>query len=133
MPAHVLTVYRPSEPGRKPIPKKVREELNELTLLDLFNTTQPKSIHIITVLDSFHTQSGPWIIIPKMDTIAICLRMALEELSGKVDRICEGLIEGLRHLHKLCIAHQDINPNNLLVDQAFCLNNRLRCGLAGSA
>lgn len=121
MPPHVLTVYRPSEPGKKLIAKKVREESNELTLLDLLSTTQPKSIHIITLLDSFHTQFGPWIIIPKMDTIANCLEMAPEELSSKVDQIGEGLIEGLRHLHRLCIAHRDINPNNLLVDQAFCL------------
>ncbi|PCH35347.1 kinase-like protein, partial [Wolfiporia cocos MD-104 SS10] len=36
-------------------------------------------------------------------------------------QICWGLIKGLAYLHKLCIAHRDIKPDNLVVDQDFCL------------
>ncbi|PCH41837.1 kinase-like protein, partial [Wolfiporia cocos MD-104 SS10] len=36
-------------------------------------------------------------------------------------QICWGLIEGLEYLHKLCIAHRDIKPDNLVVDQDFRL------------
>ncbi|KIY48598.1 kinase-like protein, partial [Fistulina hepatica ATCC 64428] len=31
------------------------------------------------------------------------------------------LIKGLAYLHKLCIAHRDIKPDNLLVERNFCL------------
>lgn len=121
MPSNILTVYRPSEPDKKLIAKKVREESNELLILDLLNTTQPKSIHVVPSIDSFHTQSALWIITPKMDRIVDYLRLAPEQLSGRVNKLCDGLIEGLGYLHGLCLAHRDIKPNNLLVDQAFCL------------
>jgi len=32
-----------------------------------------------------------------------------------------GLIRGVAFLHKLCIAHRDIKPHNLVVDRNFCL------------
>ena len=121
MPTHILTVFRPSDPGKKLIAKKVCEESNELMILNLLNTTQPQSIHVVRLLDSFHTQSGLWIIMPKMDTITDYLRIAPKQLSSKVNRLCEDLIEGLGYLHGLSIAHRDIKPNNLLVDQTFCL------------
>ena len=31
------------------------------------------------------------------------------------------MIKGLVHLHQLCIAHRVIKPDNLVVDQDFCL------------
>lgn len=121
MPNHVLTVFRPSDPNNKLIAKKVREDSNELRILNILNSTQPQSPHVIPLLDSFRTQSGLWMIIPKMDTITDYLRIAPSQLSSRVNQVCEGLIEGLGHLHGLCIAHRDIKPNNLLVDQTFCL------------
>ncbi|KAH9983025.1 kinase-like domain-containing protein, partial [Russula compacta] len=31
------------------------------------------------------------------------------------------LIEGIAYLHLFCVAHRDIKPQNLVVDEHFCL------------
>ncbi|KAI0245824.1 hypothetical protein BJV78DRAFT_1259964 [Lactifluus subvellereus] len=121
MPSHILTVYRPSDPSKELIAKKVRKKSNELEILKLLNTIQPKSEHVISLLDSFHTQSGPWAILSKMDTVADYVALAPNQLGGRVTQVCRDLIKGLAYLHKLCIAHRDIKPDNLVVDQDFCL------------
>src|SRR5216683_396214 len=68
MPPNILTVFRRSDPSEKFIAKKVREESNELEILKLLNNFQPRSEHIISLLDSFQVQSRTWAILPKMDT-----------------------------------------------------------------
>jgi len=105
----------------KVIAKKVRKESNELEILKLLNATQPKSDHVISLLDSFQGHSRTWAILPKMESIADCVEFAPEELESKVVQVCLGLIEGLAYLHRFCIAHRDIKPHNLLVDSDFCL------------
>ena len=44
-----------------------------------------------------------------------------KQLESKATKVCWGLIKGLAYLHELCIAHRDIKPDNLVVDQDFCL------------
>jgi hypothetical protein len=39
--------------------KNVRKESNELEILKILNTIQPKHEHVISLLGLFHTQSGP--------------------------------------------------------------------------
>jgi hypothetical protein len=52
MSSHIFTVYRPSDPSKELIAKKVRKDLNELEILKLFlNTIQPKPEHVISLLD----------------------------------------------------------------------------------
>ena len=120
-PSHILTVYRPSDRRKQLIAKKVREESNELEILRILDTTQPKSEHVISLLDSFYTHPGQWVILPKMETVATYLTINPSKLDDSVPRICWSLIKGLAYLHMHCIAHRDIKPENLVLDGDFCL------------
>jgi serine/threonine protein kinase len=115
MPSHILTVNQMSDPSKKFTAKKVHEESNELKIFKLLNTFQLKSEHIISLHESFQTQSTSWAILPKMIPLVGC------QLYGKVAQVCWGLIKGVAYLHKFCIAHRDIKPENLVVDWDFCL------------
>jgi serine/threonine protein kinase len=121
MPSHILTVYQRSDPSKRFIAKNVREESNELEIFKLLNTLQPKSEHIISLHESFETQSTSWAILPKMSSVVGYVSLAPDQLYGKVAQVCWGLIKGVAYLHKFCIAHRDIKPENLLVDSDFCL------------
>jgi serine/threonine protein kinase len=115
MPSHILTVYRRSNPSKKFIAKKIHEDSDELDILRHLNTSQLKSEHIISLHDSFQTQSTSWAILPKM------ISLPGGRLHGIVDQVCWGLINGVPYLHKFYIAHGDIKPDNLVVDRNFCL------------
>jgi hypothetical protein len=71
MPSNNFTVYWSSEPSKKLIAKKIREEMNELEIFRLLDTIKPKAEHVISLLDSFHTQSRSWAILPKMGSVKI--------------------------------------------------------------
>jgi len=120
-PSHILAVHRSSDPSKHLIAKKVREESNELEILRILDTTQPKSEHVIPLLDSFYMHPEQCVILPQMDTVTACLMMARRELNDSVAQVCWGLIKGLAYLHMHYIAHRDIKPDNLVVDKDFCL------------
>jgi serine/threonine protein kinase len=115
MPPHILTVYQQSDPSKKFIAKKIREDSDELKIFKLLDTFRLKSEHIISLHESFQTQSTSWAILPKM------ISLAGAQLHGKVTQVCLGLIKGVAYLHENCIAHRDIKPENLVVDCNFCL------------
>ena len=124
MPSHIITVYQPLDPSNELIAKKVRKESDELKILRRLNTIQPKSEHIVSLLDSFDLHSpqfASWAILPRMDTVRDYIEFEPQKLYGNVAKVCWGLIEGLTYLHELFIAHRDIKPENLLVGHGFCL------------
>jgi serine/threonine protein kinase len=103
--------------NKKFIAKKVREDSNELEMLRLLDTFPLKSDHVISLIDSFHD----WIILPKMVTVKGYVEFAPDLSESEVSQICLGLIKGVAYLHEHLIAHRDIKPDNLLLDNKFCL------------
>jgi serine/threonine protein kinase len=77
--------------------------------------------HVISLIESFHTQSGSWAILPELRSIQNQLHLGGRQLRGKVVQLCWGLVEGLASLHEHHIAHLDIKPDNLVYDDAFQL------------
>jgi len=65
VPPHILTVHQRSDPSKRFIAKKVGEEPNELEIFKLLNSFQPKCEHILSLHESFQTQSMSWAILPK--------------------------------------------------------------------
>jgi serine/threonine protein kinase len=115
MPSHILTVYRGSDPSKKFIAKKVHKKSDELNILKHLNDSIPKPENIISLHDSFRTKSTLWAILPKM------ISLTGARFHGGVAQVCWGLINGVAYLHKFYIAHGDIKPDNLVVDNNFCL------------
>ena len=116
-PDHILTVYRPMVSNKEFIAKNVREDSNELEMLRLLDTFPLKSDHVISLIDSFHG----WAILPKMVSVKNYVEFAPNLSESKVSQVCLGLIKGVAYLHEHHIAHRDIKPDNLVLDENFCL------------
>ncbi|KLO18143.1 kinase-like protein [Schizopora paradoxa] len=121
-PVNIFNVKRTADPGCKSlIAKKVRKDSDEVSILKRLSAMVPPPQHIISLLDSFDAPSGPWIILPKCTSVADYINNGPELLAGKLAQICWGLVEGVGYLHGVLIAHRDIKPDNLLVDNNFVL------------
>ncbi|KAL4257701.1 hypothetical protein AB1N83_010080 [Pleurotus pulmonarius] len=122
LPPNLLTVFRRSDPSALLVAKKIREGSDELEILRLLHRMRPPSDHIIALRDSFHGQRASWVILPKItNNVEDWLWYDPKQFSPHFAPVCWGLIAGLAHLHEHHIAHRDIKPDNLLVDDTFCL------------
>jgi len=116
-PDHILTVYRREDPDNEFIAKKVRKTSGELEILKIFDNMKSKPDHVIPLMESF----DGWAILPKMMTVQSYVENWPERLESKVVQVCLGLIKGVAFLHMYLVAHRDIKPDNLVLDQYFCL------------
>jgi serine/threonine protein kinase len=110
-----------SNPSKRFIAKRISKDSDEPTILKFIGLSRPQPENIISLIDSFHDQSGSWIILPELSDIRYTLKVDSNRLRNHIAQVCWGLIEGLAYLHKIYIAHRDINPNNLVVDRHCCL------------
>jgi hypothetical protein len=91
------------------IATKFREESNELEILRLLDAIQPKSEHVISLLDLFHTQSGSWAILPRIDSTKIYLALARSNLDS-ISEVWLGLIQGSHIFTSTSQEHQPRQP-----------------------
>jgi serine/threonine protein kinase len=118
LPDHIHRVYKASNRNMTFIAKRINKKSPEMEILTLLDSGKPGSEHIIRILEVIGTPFEQWIVLPKLSCV---YHMALTTLGDRAAQICSGLINGASYLHRLRIAHRDINPANLVVDNTFCL------------
>ncbi|KAI0291839.1 hypothetical protein BC826DRAFT_1176303 [Russula brevipes] len=108
-PDHILTVYRPEDPNKKFIAKKIREGSDEVKILTLLKDMKLKSHHVIQMIESF----GRWAILPKMIAVQdYYVESQSEGLGGKASRIFTAGAESLTGIS---------SPTTLSSARIFCL------------
>ncbi|KAH8987166.1 kinase-like domain-containing protein [Lactarius akahatsu] len=121
LPPHICTVYRRSDPNKTElIAKQLRDGSNELDILKHIHTIQPKSPHVISLIEAIPSITGGWLILPKLHSIRDQGFMDRRGVHGR-NQLGRGLIKGLAYLHEHRIAHRDVKPDNLVCDDVFRL------------
>ena len=114
------TVYRRGDRSKtKLIAKQVREGSNELHILEYLQTKQPRSPHIISLIEATPSIIKEWLIQPKWSR---CHQSVLDAhgVPGR-DQLGWGLVKGLAYLHEHSVARRDIRPKNLVCAAGFQL------------
>jgi serine/threonine protein kinase len=114
------TVYRRGDRSKTElIAKQVCEGSNELHILEYLKAQQPRSPHIISLIEATPRVTKEWLILPQHDR---CYQDVINRhgVAGR-DQLGWGLIKGLAYLHKHNIAHRDISPDNIVCDGDFQL------------
>ena len=114
------TVYRQGDQSKTElIAKRVRLGSNELNILEYLDKKQPRSPHIISLIDATPPITKKWLIQPKWSR---CHQSVLDAhgVPGR-DQLGWGLVKGLAYLHEHNVAHRDIRPQNLVCAAGFQL------------
>jgi len=104
------------------IAKHVDEQSIEPEILEYLHTIRP-SQRIIPLFDAVPTETGKWLIFPKMCTLDNYLYMFADnpQLGGTSAQLGCDLMEGLAYLHESGVAHLDVKPRNLVYTDDFHL------------
>ena len=119
LPPYMHTVYRRSDQSKTKLIAKQVSGSNELHILEYLETKQPRSPHIISLIEATPPITKEWLIQPKWSR---CHQSDLDAhgISGR-DQLGWGLVKGLGYLHKHGVAHRDIRPQNLVCAAGFQL------------
>ncbi|KAL5480150.1 hypothetical protein ACEPAI_1420 [Sanghuangporus weigelae] len=120
LPEHVTGATAPS--GASVIAKLLRKDSNELSFLRELSTRKSPHNHVIPLLATIQSSSGPLIILPRAKALSTnFMHLTFKnELRGEVWHMSRQLVEGIAFLHRLKIAHLNINPENLV----YCFMSR---------
>ena len=108
-------MWRRDEPRVLYVAKRIRQGSRELDILEFLKKTEPRSQHVITLVESIQSLSETWLILPKLQPISTYSPCSSAAQALQFSR---DLVEGLGHLHKHMIAHMDVKPANLAFDKA---------------
>jgi hypothetical protein len=112
-------IFSPLDSNKELIAKKVREKSNELEILRLLNTVQPKSDHVISLLDWFHGQSRHCVILLAWTASRITLRLLLANLKAKSFKSAWASSRA-SHIFTSSVSHTGISsPTTLLSIRTF--------------
>ncbi|KAL5512302.1 hypothetical protein ACEPAG_3294 [Sanghuangporus baumii] len=114
LPEYVTGATAPS--GASVIAKLPRKDSNELSFLRELSTRKSPHNHVIPLLATIQSSSGPLIILPRAKALSTNFMHLIfkNELRGEVWHMSRQLVEGIAFLHRLKIAHLNINPENLV-------------------
>ena len=73
------------------------------------------------MVDSFETGSGLWLVMPCLTPIRFTIAFYPDSIRNQISSMLWGLIRGLAFLHKNLVAHRDVKPDNLVIDNNRCL------------
>ncbi|KLO08979.1 kinase-like protein [Schizopora paradoxa] len=111
--------------GKAVVVKEIRGDrgANEVEILQYLSTIQPPSTHVISLIETAMSDSGPCIVLPMARSLEEQLHFNADGglLRGKFLQLSRHLLEGLSFLHHSLIAHMDIKPGNLVYTSDYDL------------